>query len=69
MANKFWTRERLDIVREVYLLPHVTEHMLAVKEIKKRGIRVSLTIVTNLVYKYNIPRPYLLLGAPAKNRK
>lgn len=69
MADKFWNEERLNIVREVYMLPNVTEHMIAVTEIKKRGIPVTLAIVQNIAYKYHIPRPYLSPGAPIKNKK
>jgi len=71
MGNKFWTEDRLEIVREVYLLPHVTEHIIAVKELRKRGIIVTLAAVSALSNKKEnkINRPYIIKGTPSRGKK
>jgi hypothetical protein len=71
MSKKFWTEERIKIVKEVYSLPHVTEHIVAVKELRKRGIIVTMAAIQAMSNKkeYGISRPYIIKGTPSRGKR
>jgi hypothetical protein len=68
--NRFWTEERLMIAREIYLLPRVTEHIVAVTEFRKRGIKITAAAAQALSNRkeFNIKKPYILRGKPSRDR-
>lgn len=70
MGNKkFWTEEKLAVVKKVYSFKHVTRHIIAMKELKKRGINITLSGIQAVFQYYKIPKPYIMGGPLLKGKK